>query len=231
MKNVIKRNILRWVDVHNEDNKILEFISSLQLMPEQKLLDVGCGQCNKLRLIVSLGINAVGVDINPILVQQAQKAGFDCITVDEFNLTDDTYEVMLMSHIIEHFMPEQLLEFMDGYLDRLSSEGYLIIATPLNSPYFYDDFDHVKPYHPTGINMVFGGSNLQVQYYSRNHIELCNLWFRREPLRLTFLAGLYVKKNYLLTFINISLAILFRLSFGIIGRTNGWVGLYQKVRK
>jgi predicted SAM-dependent methyltransferase len=60
-----------------------------------------------------------------------------------------------MSHVIEHFSPKDLIPFLDDYLDRLKVGGRLVIAIPLLTPYFYDDFDHVKPYHPMGILMVF----------------------------------------------------------------------------
>ncbi|MBD2077877.1 class I SAM-dependent methyltransferase [Phormidium sp. FACHB-592] len=232
MNGVIKKIISRLRDIRSEEEKILEFISSLRLSSTQALLDIGCGYGNKLKPIQALGINAVGVDANAVLIQRNREAGLSCMTSEEFKQTDDTYDVLLMSHIIEHFMPERLLEFMDSYLDRLKLGGHLIIATPLNSPYFYDDFDHIKPYHPVGIDMVFGGSELQVQYYARNCIQLQDLWFRREPLKLTFFAGLYVKKHSRLPkLINLLLALLFRLSFGVIGKTNGWIGLYKKVAK
>ena len=55
-----------------------------------------------------------------------------------------------MSHVIEHFAPSDLLVFMDGYIDLLRPGGHLIIATPLMSPYFYDDFDHIKPLSTSG---------------------------------------------------------------------------------
>lgn len=232
MNGVIKEIIFRLRDIRSEEEKILEFISSLRLSSDQVLLDIGCGYGNKLKPIQALGINAIGVDANAVLIQRNREAGLSCMTADEFKQTDDIYDVLLMSHIIEHFMPERLLEFMDSYLDRLKLGGHLIIATPLNSPYFYDDFDHVKPYHPVGIDMVFGGSELQVQYYARNCIQLQDLWFRREPLKLTFFAGLYVEKHSRLPkLINLLLALLFHLSFGVIGKTNGWVGLYRKVAK
>ncbi len=147
----------------------------------------------------------------------------------DFNKTNDLYDVLLMSHIIEHFNPEDLLKFMDNYLERLKKGGYLIIATPLFTHYFYIDFDHVKPYYPTGINMVFGNNDDQVQYYSNNKLELVDIWFRRGPFRLFFYRGIYLKSyNQLPVILEMLLTLLFRMSFGLIGRTTGWMGLYKK---
>jgi hypothetical protein len=109
--------------------------------------------------------------------------------------------------------------------------GYLIIITPLNSPHFYDDFDHIKPYHPTGINMIFCDQKSQVQYHSKFTLEMIDIWFRKEPIKLHFFSGLYVKKySKIPLIINIISTFLFYFSFRLIGITDGWIGVCRKVR-
>ena len=44
---------------------------------------------------------------------------------------------------------------------ELEIGGQLIVATPLMSDSFYEDFDHIKPYSASSILSVFGGSNTQ----------------------------------------------------------------------
>jgi SAM-dependent methyltransferase len=230
MKRILKQITLRIMEVHNEERKLLQFLNSLHLQPDQTILDVGCGHGDKLKLIRSLGLNITGVDINPTIIERNQKAGLPCMTADDFGQANSQYDVLLMLHVIEHFHPEQLLKFMDSYLERLKPGGYLIIATPLYTSYFYDDFDHVKPYQPTGIRMVFEETNAQVQYHAHNRLTLQDIWFRREPFRLKFFARFYIRKySRLPLIINVLLAFVFRFSFGIIGETNGWMGLYQKI--
>jgi hypothetical protein len=85
---------------------------------------------------------------------------------------------------------------MDTYLDRLKTGGHVIIATPLMSSSFYDDFDHIKPYQPLGINMVFNGRGEQVKYYSRHVLELLDIWFRRSPFTFKYHPGLYVRGHW-----------------------------------
>jgi len=79
--------------------------------------------------------------------------------------------------------------------------------------------------------MVFGGKNDQVQYYSRNKIELIDIWFRRGPFTIKYFPGFYVSKDYsrFPVILNYLLALFFKMSFGVLGRTNGWMGLYRKV--
>ena len=139
------------------------------------------------------------------------------MTAQEFEKTDDMYDVLMMFHIIEHFYPTELISFIDTYLDCLKVGGYLIIATPLFLPYFYEDFDHVKPYHPTGINMVFCNKSSQVKYYSKNKLELIDIWFRKGPFKMICSSGLYVNQySRISIIINLLLSLLFRLSFGLI---------------
>jgi len=217
------------VNIRNEDVTLLKFMRSVNLRNE-RIVDIGCGYGHKLSLLKSHGYDhAIGVDINQKLVEVNIQKGLNCMSVSDFNKTTDSYDVLLMSHVIEHFHPRDLLAFMDHYLQRLKPGGYLIITTPLFSSYFYDDFDHVKPYHPLGINMVFAGGNAQVQYYSENKLELIDLWFRKGPIKLVFRRGIYLKKyNKIPVILNVLLAIVFRLSFGLIGKADGWMGLYKK---
>lgn len=229
VKRIIKQIRTSITTIRNEEKRLLKFISFLDLKPGQKILDIGCGYGRYLTLLGLNGFEVVGIDLNKDIVDANVKAGLKCIHESEFNKTHDLYDVLLMSHVIEHFNPESLLKFMDTYLNRLKKGGYLIIATPLFTPYFYIDFDHVKPYYPTGINMVLGNKNDQVQYYSKNKIELVDIWFRRGPFRLFFFRSLYVKSFNKIPFIlDMLLILLFRLTFGLMGRTTGWMGLYKK---
>lgn len=116
-------------------------------------------------------------------------------------------------------------------MDRLKNGGYVIIATPVLWDGFYWDFDHIKMYHPIGINMVFGESKAQVQYYAKNKLKLQDIWFRKTPYKVHYKRGLYVK-DFLSRWWRITdllNKIVFKCSFGIIGEITGWMGLYKKV--
>jgi SAM-dependent methyltransferase len=223
------------VTFDQEFRKVVEFMG--RGAPEsgkpRRVLEVGCGYGRYLRALSGSGFDVTGVDVNPELVSANRQADLPCLTVEQFAQTQDTYDVLLLSHVIEHFTPAHLLEFMDGYLDRLAPGGYLVIATPLLSPYFYHDFDHVRPYHPVGLEMVFGAGNAQVQYQSRNKLVLRDLWFRRSPFRLSYARSTYIRTSStrLVQAVEFLLALLFRLSWRRIGRADGWVGLYQKVAR
>jgi hypothetical protein len=119
---------------------------------------------------------------------------------------------------------------MDVYLDRLKPGGRLVIATPLMSEYFYDDFDHIRPYQPVGIQMVFGERAAQVQYYSRNKLALRDLWFRRSPKRISHARARYLptRTYWALFALDLLASAAFLLSGRLFGTTNGWVGVFEK---
>ena len=233
MLNMIKEhyhNILRY---DPEMVQLMEYVHSLLMVNKNaRILDVGCGYGRYLKPLQKTGYDVTGVEENIGIVESNCAQGLKCMSVDEFTQSNMNFDVILMSHIIEHFSPSALKEFMDGYLDRLEMGGHLIIATPLLSPYFYDDFDHVKPYQPIGILMVFGGSGAQVQYYARNKLDLKDVWFRKSFYRLSFVKSKYQKSGVmtrLFQFITFLSALASYLSRGTFGKTDGWIGVFEKV--
>lgn len=221
---------LKLLDNQAENEAIIRFIKSCKLNSESMILDVGCGYGQKMEMISKEGFNIIGIDVNDEIVNNNKTKGFKCYHVDEFDKLPIKYNLILISHVIEHLPFDKLSIFLDYYLDRLLNGAYLIIATPLLSNVFYEDYDHVKPYYPVGINMFLCNNVSQVQYHSRNRMELQDIWFRRDPYRLVSYKGLYLKKySRIPELINVIFALIFKISFGLIGKTNGWVGLYKKL--
>jgi SAM-dependent methyltransferase len=196
-----------------------------------RLLDVGCGYGRNFDTTKKLCGTCIGVDINPDIVLANKERGFECYVPEELSRDGLKFDIILMSHVIEHFSPDNLLEFMDGYLDLLRPGGHLIVATPLMSPYFYDDFDHIKPYQPLGMLMMFGPKGAQVQYHSRHELVLSDLWFRRSYYRVSYRRSRYIKTTLsriaiLLEFISALASFVF---MGRLGRVDGWMGMFRKI--
>lgn len=221
----------RSLDQGGEETTLAHAIRAACPDSDARVLDVGCGYGRNLRVLRGLGIAAIGVEINPAIVAANRRDGLDCVGVDEFDHAEGMFEVILMAHVIEHFPPADLLTFIDRYLDRLASGGRLVIATPLMSKYFYDDFDHVKPYQPAGLMMVFGAGSAQVQYHARNRLKLVDLRFRRSPLRISYARSRYVRTpaRFAVMAADIACGAAFFLTAGIIGRTDGWIGVFEKM--
>ncbi len=92
----------------------LQLIS--QLIPEDsRVLDLGCGDGELLRLLVRKGCTGTGVEIEPAELVEALRAGVNVIDLDlnsqlgEFG--DDSYDVVILSRTLQNVhKPRQVLE-------------------------------------------------------------------------------------------------------------------------
>jgi len=194
----------------------------------KSILDVGCGYGRNLKPAAQRGHDVTGVEVNRQIVDTLAGDGYTVYHPDD--LPDRRYDMIIMAHIIEHFAPEALFELMNHYLDYLKDGGHLYIATPLLHPYFYVDFDHVRPYHPRGVQMVFDGTGAQVQYYGRHRLELVDVKFRRVPRSIQYSAPqLLGRRAPAVTAYNLASGLAYHASGGLISRISGWMGVWQKV--
>lgn len=221
-------------NVDEETEQLLKFVGALteQQGGAVRIVDVACGYGRTLKRLQERGLEALGVEVNEDIVAKNKERGLRCVNPTEFEKMSGTYDIVVMSHIVEHFPPRELKEFIDSYLDYLRPGGHLIVATPLLSDYFFDDFDHVKPYSPAGLLMVFGEQSAQVQYRSRHVLELQDLWFRRSYFRFVLNRGRYLKSwsTKATQAAHLVSALVFLASCRIIGRKDGWMGVFRKVQ-
>lgn len=219
---------------NNAEQKCVLHFAQKVLDNNSSILDVGCGYGRNMKIIKTIirgGGVCEGVDINKSIVEINRKNGLICYTADEFKNIKKKYDCIIFSHIIEHFTPNELKDFFEYYLSYLTDGGHVIIATPILWEGFYWDFDHIKMYHPIGIGMIFGNKDAQVQYYSTVKLNLVDIWFRKNPYMVHYKKGLYVKNFYSKFYmcINLLYKIIFKVSFGFLGKTTGWVALYKKI--
>ncbi len=172
----------------------------------------------------------IGLDVNEDAVAHNIRNGYECYIPSD-SAWKKEYDIILMSHIIEHFSPVELVHFMEGYLSNLRDKGHLVIATPLDTDYFYDDFTHIKIYPPESLLMIFGDGNRQVSMRSGIKLELRDLWFRTSAFKIRRMRACYLgrfgKAGIML--LNGLLVLAHLVTFGIVGKKDGWVGVFQKI--
>jgi SAM-dependent methyltransferase len=207
-----------------EEANVLRLMEMTQLPKTAAILDVGCGKGRYLALLARHGYKPTGVDASNRMIDESRAKGFVCLNDAEFMTDARVYDMILMAHVIEHLSPGELLLFMDRYLDRLRLGGFLIIATPLLTPGFYNDFDHVRPYYPLGIDKVFEEPEAQVQFEAKNRLKRLALLYRQGPFHEMFLG----RCGPVATCITTVGLIAYMASFGLVSMRTGWSGLYKK---
>jgi SAM-dependent methyltransferase len=109
-----------------------------------RVLDVGCGNGRNLKYVDE---GSVGVDHNAALVASARRTGVLAHTVDEFLQDPDlarpeSFDSMLLAHVIEHLQPDEARAVIGSYLPFLRSGGRLVWITPQERGY-RSDYTHV----------------------------------------------------------------------------------------
>jgi len=208
-----------------EDSKVLSCIAK----KNATILDIGCGEGRYIIPLSKEGHHCVGVDINPILVHRLKEMGLDAYTPADLNCSNDSFDYVIMSHIIEHISPAQFIPFMDNYISKLKVGGKLIISTPMLYDEFYDDYDHIKPYTPKSITVLYSDYTQQ-QQKPRYRLENTDIWLRKWPYVLRQYPPKSYLKGKLYRIVNILLMGVYSISFHLISRTTGWVGVYERIQ-
>lgn len=216
-----------------EERRLAQILSSN--FKGKRILDIGCGQGKYLRLLKNISSEVTGVDVNSVQVENLRKEGFNAYTPD--NLPAQKYDLLLMSHIVEHMAPEDLIAFMDKYLEMLEENGALLLLTPMPGIRFWHDYTHIRPYTPQSIGMMFGILNGPVSFKPKNKLMLNEIWFFRDSWRIRNHRSYYPSpqgnrdtfNRYLILTINIVLAGLHAISRGRLGILASWAGIYRKL--
>lgn len=128
-------------------------IDVLPAHKSSRILDIGCGYCQMLKSLQSMGFeNLHGIDILPEAVEYGLKEGLSVSLIgdlaDYLRAAETTYDLVLMSHVIEHVNKAEIIDILKLIRTSvLSPSGQLYIATPnaqsLTDCYWaYEDFTH-----------------------------------------------------------------------------------------
>jgi len=184
-------------------------------------------------LLRQRGYHITGVDTNAEQVAALCAQGRRVFTPDA--LPDgERHDYILMSHVIEHMTPDELVACMDRYLPFLKDDGRLIIITPFPGERFWHDFTHVRPYLPQSVRMAFGGIIAPSSGRTAHRMELEEIFFFKDSWRVRNCRAFYpfsatsglIRKALWLC--NVFLAFLHQVSGGRLGVTASWLGVYTR---
>jgi 2-polyprenyl-3-methyl-5-hydroxy-6-metoxy-1,4-benzoquinol methylase len=120
------------------------------------VLDYGMGHGKYLRMFRELGLQATGVDINPQYIEQAKTAGFEALHEAELEALGKRFDVIFLSHLIEHLDPNQLLHLLDRLIALLAPQGRLVMISPVRAllPRFLSRAPLLPTKHPACVRPV-----------------------------------------------------------------------------
>lgn len=215
-----------------EEEKLLAIIRKI-LPDESTILDVGCGYGRYLTPL-SISYHVLGVEANSEIISYMTNKKYKVISPQNFQQKNKKkFDLILMSHFIEHFSSDDLIEILNTYLKFLKPNGFLVIATPTMNKYFWEDATHVRPYDTASI-MQITKSKAQVRYHTKNNLILEELHFFRTPILFKYEALMFkVNGNkcayYFCSAFNILSKVVFNLSGSYLGLRQSWIGVFKKV--
>lgn len=197
-------------------------------------LDVGFGLGKYLDLAKDLGYTSIGIEVNSEYISNAAAKGYSCFHFDSINEIKIEFDVILISHVIEHLKPDELVDVLETYIKMLNTNGILIIASPLRGERFYYDITHIRPYYPQSIWHSFGGNFEELSFRrSSNTLQLKDIYFIRDCYRTRNFRSYYINEGFgiksaFLKIINYTMAGLYLMSGSRIGIRASWLGVYAK---
>lgn len=196
-----------------------------------RILDFGCGHGKFSLLFSELGNAVAAVDINPGYVASMCDKGINSQTTDIFlSQSTEKFDLIFLSHVIEHLSPDQLVSLIPNLCRRLEEDGRLLLISPTHGERFYHDFSHVRPYPPQSIRHAFGQLGAPISYGEENFIEMVDIYFFKDPFRTRLWRSFYVGNAAQRAFtkqVNAIFDFLWIFSRGRIGAHASWLGVYQ----
>jgi 2-polyprenyl-3-methyl-5-hydroxy-6-metoxy-1,4-benzoquinol methylase len=118
------------------------------------VVDLGCGRGEFVELLTEKRVNVTGIDSSEDMVDFCCDRGLKVLQCDLFEylegLQDGELDGVLLSQVVEHFSPQQILDLLQLCAKKLELNGVIVIETmniscPIALCNFYLDPSHVRP--------------------------------------------------------------------------------------
>ena len=127
------------------------------------VVDIGCGQGQLVRLLLTDGYNASGIDVSPEQVAIAHSAGIDQVRQGDYRCTlqevSGTLAAVTALDLLEHLTKNEVLGTFDSVADALAPGGLFIArvpnaVSPLGGHIRYGDFTHETWYTARSVRQL-----------------------------------------------------------------------------
>jgi SAM-dependent methyltransferase len=129
-----------------------------ELRSERRVVDLGAGRGELVKLLTEAGVPAYAVEIEPDFVELMRDEGLEVVDQDAIahlrGLDDGQLGGIVASHLVEHLSALAVSELVALAADKLAEGGVLIMETPnpesvvAGSINFHRDLTHKRPIHP-----------------------------------------------------------------------------------
>jgi SAM-dependent methyltransferase len=129
-------------------------------------IDLGCGRGEWLEILAEAGFDAIGVDTNERMAQEATDNGLKIELQDALaymsSQADDSVAVISAFHMVEHIPTDYLIELLDECHRVLVDDGLLVLETPnpenisVGTHTFHLDPTHKSPLPPNLLEFLVG---------------------------------------------------------------------------
>ena len=168
-------------EIKQQQVKYLPFLSAIaqNISEPLKVLDIGCGRGEWLRLLSEHKYESQGIDLSHTMVDLCLLEGFQASQGDAVaylgTLDDDSLHVITAFHVVEHLPFEHLVSLFDQCLRVLKPGGKIIFETPnpenltVGGYSFYLDPTHKNPIPPITLEFIArqrGFSQIDIYRYN-----------------------------------------------------------------
>ena len=123
-------------------------------------IDLGCGRGEMVEVLVSEGLEAVGIDSDESMVDRCTALGLTAVhaEIGEYlaSLADESVDVISAVHVVEHVGTAELESWLQEIARVLRPDGVFLAETP--NPHaidafkaFWVDATHIRPYYPESL--------------------------------------------------------------------------------
>lgn len=142
----------------------------------RRLLDVGCGLGEVVRVALADGWDPWGVDLSETAIGVCRANGLPCTVTDFFAIRDERFDVIVMSEIIEH-VPHPM-DWLSHAASLLKPDGIIYLTTPnfdalgrrvLKQEWAVIGRGHIAYFTPKTLSCIAEASGLAVEHlHTRN---------------------------------------------------------------
>ncbi len=151
------RNIKQYI---TRERSPFFLLAKKYLTASSKILDVGGGDGYFSEVIERADTFILDGNIETVEKLKEKYLNVNYGKLPTLPYSDNFFNMIHCSHIIEHLDQEQLYTFLKEADRCLANDGHLIISAPLLWSGFYDDLSHVKPYTTTVLKKYLSLGNI-----------------------------------------------------------------------